>query len=92
MPRPVKLDFKPLTLEETAKALGVPPARARKILAMVGVDFNGRPTGTMQPTMQPRKARSGRGIFPQVWFSQDEDHTAVVRLRRPQEPGDAESP
>jgi hypothetical protein len=60
MPRPVKLDFKPLTLEETAKALGVPPARARKILAMVGVDFNGRPTGTMQPTMPPRKARSGR--------------------------------
>jgi hypothetical protein len=60
MPRPVKLDFKPLTLGETAKALGVPPARARKILAMVGVDLNGRPTGTMQPTTHPRKARSGR--------------------------------
>jgi hypothetical protein len=56
MSRPVKLDFKPLTLGETAKALGVPPARARKILAMVGVDFDGRPTGTVQP----RKARSGK--------------------------------
>ncbi|MGA2744358.1 MAG: hypothetical protein ABSE44_06650 [Candidatus Sulfotelmatobacter sp.] len=44
MPRPVKLDFKPLTLGETAKRLGVPPARARKILAMVGVDLNGRAT------------------------------------------------
>jgi hypothetical protein len=40
MRRPVKLDFKPLSLRETARRLGVPPARARKILALVGVDLD----------------------------------------------------
>jgi hypothetical protein len=56
MSRPIKLDFKPLTLGETAKRLGVPPARARKILALVGVDFSGRTT----TTMRQRKARTGK--------------------------------
>jgi len=37
MNRPVKLDFEPLTLEQTAKSLGVPKARALKILAMAGL-------------------------------------------------------
>jgi len=55
MTRRIKLDFKPLTLGETAKALGVPPARARKILALVGVDFNGRATSTTPG----KKARTG---------------------------------
>lgn len=37
MRRPVKLNFKPLSLEETAKALGIPRARALKIIALFGV-------------------------------------------------------
>jgi hypothetical protein len=57
MRRPVKLDFKPLSLRETAKRLGVPPARARKILALVGVDFDGRMISTASPK---RRARTGK--------------------------------
>jgi hypothetical protein len=57
MRRPVKLDFKPLSLRETAKRLGVPPARARKILALVGVDFDGRIVSTASPK---RQARTGK--------------------------------
>lgn len=37
MRRPVKLDFKPLSLEQTAKELGIPRTRALKIMAMFGV-------------------------------------------------------
>jgi hypothetical protein len=56
MPRRVKLDFEPLTLRETAAALGLPPTRARKILAMVGVDFDGRPANkTRAPSVRRRK-------------------------------------
>jgi hypothetical protein len=36
MPHRVKLDFEPLSLEETAKRLGIPKARAIKILTLVG--------------------------------------------------------
>ncbi len=60
MRRPVKLDFKPLSLRETAKRLGVPPARARKILALVGVDFDGRIVSTASPKRQARKTSSRR--------------------------------
>lgn len=60
MSRRIKLDFKPLTLSETAKRLGVPPARARKILAIVGVDFDGRTTDTIRA----RKARTGKTSSP----------------------------
>ena len=56
MSRRIKLDFKPLSLRETAEALGVPPARARKILAIVGVDLNGRTTGAGVS----RKARTAK--------------------------------
>ena len=55
MQRRVKLDFKPLSLDETAQTLGVPRTRARKKLAMVGVDLDGRPAGT------PRQKRKSRG-------------------------------
>jgi hypothetical protein len=37
MRRPTKLNFKPLSLAETARLLGVPRARALRILALVGV-------------------------------------------------------
>ena len=60
MSRRIKLDFKPLSLGETAKALGVPPARARRILAMVGVDLNGRPT----ETIRARRVRTGKTSSP----------------------------
>jgi hypothetical protein len=57
MRRPIKLDFKPLSLRETAKRLGVPPARARKILALVGVDFDGKMVSTTPPK---RRTRTGK--------------------------------
>jgi hypothetical protein len=60
MSRPTKLDFKPLTLVETAKALGVPPARARKILALVGVDSNGRTTANRRRSKAPTAKTSSR--------------------------------
>ena len=34
----VKLDFKPLSLEQTAKELGIPRKRALKIMEMFGVE------------------------------------------------------
>ncbi len=48
MRRPVKLDFKPLSLEDTAKALGIPQRRAAKIIAMFGV--NPEPVHTRRST------------------------------------------
>jgi hypothetical protein len=66
MSRRTRLDFKPLTLGETAKALGVPPARARKILALVGVDYSGLATGGLRTrksatgNVSPRRANSRR--------------------------------
>jgi hypothetical protein len=41
MRRPVKLNFKPLSLKETAKELGIPRARALKIMALFGVPTDG---------------------------------------------------
>ena len=41
MRRPVKLDFKPLSLEETAKALGIPQRRAAQIITMFGASPEG---------------------------------------------------
>jgi hypothetical protein len=38
MPRRTKLDFEPLSLEETAKQLGIPRRRAQQILALFGAD------------------------------------------------------
>jgi len=58
MSRRTKLDFKPLSLGETAKRLGVPPARARKILALVGVDFDGRTLPKVRPKGQVRTGKT----------------------------------
>lgn len=38
MRRPVKLDFKPLSLKETAERLGIPRARAVEIITLFGAD------------------------------------------------------
>ena len=40
--RRTKLDFEPLSLRETAKQLGIPPKRARRILSLFGVEFENR--------------------------------------------------
>jgi len=44
MARRTRLEFEPLSLEETARQLGVPRRRAKRILALVGVksDSKGR--------------------------------------------------
>ncbi len=38
MSRRTKLDFEPLSLEETAKQLGIPRQRAQRILTLIGAD------------------------------------------------------
>ena len=38
MSRRTKLEFEPLSLEETAKQLGIPHQRAQRILALIGAD------------------------------------------------------
>jgi hypothetical protein len=38
MSRRTKLEFEPLSLEETAKQLGIPRQRAQRILTLVGAD------------------------------------------------------
>jgi hypothetical protein len=38
MSRRTKLEFEPLSLEETAKQLGIPRQRAQRILALIGAD------------------------------------------------------
>jgi hypothetical protein len=57
MLRRTKLDFEPLSLDETAKRLGVPRARARKILALVGVESAEQGAG---PLRAKRKARGSK--------------------------------
>jgi len=58
MRRRVKLDFKPLSLDETAQTLGVPRTRARKILAMVGVDLDARNPGARRGKRKARRAQT----------------------------------
>lgn len=38
MSRRTKLEFEPLSLEETAKQLGIPQQRAQRILTLIGAD------------------------------------------------------
>ena len=38
MSRRTKLEFEPLSLEETAKQLGIPHQRAQRILALIGAN------------------------------------------------------
>lgn len=58
MRRPVKLNFKPLSLEDTAKELGVPPGRARRILALFGIKSNGKPVDHLRTKKRSRTAKS----------------------------------
>jgi len=45
MSRRTKLEFEPLSLEETAKQLGIPRQRAQRILTLVGADAASGPRG-----------------------------------------------
>jgi hypothetical protein len=45
MSRRTKLEFEPLSLEETAKQLGVPRQRAQRILTLIGADVAPSPHG-----------------------------------------------
>jgi hypothetical protein len=56
MSRRVKLNFKPLTLSETAKRLGIPRGRAERILTLIGLRAENRPT----KRTRSRKGRSGK--------------------------------
>ena len=38
MSRRTKLEFEPLSLEETARQLGIPQQRAQRILTLIGAD------------------------------------------------------
>ena len=53
--RPTKLDFKPLSLAETARRLGIPRQRARRILSLIGVDLQ---TGKSRDLRVKRKTAS----------------------------------
>jgi len=62
MRRPTKLKFKPLSLAETARLLGVPRARALRILALVGVGPEALGAGTLRAKGKARKTKtSSRG-------------------------------
>jgi len=50
MSRRTKLDFEPLSLEETARELGIPRQRAQRILTMIGAGV----------VPGPRKLRAGK--------------------------------
>ncbi len=58
MRRPTKLNFKPLSLAETAKRLGVPRARALRILALVGVGPEALRTGAPHAKGKARKTQT----------------------------------
>ena len=45
MSRRTKIEFEPLSLEETAKQLGIPHQRAQRILTLIGADAVSRAHG-----------------------------------------------
>jgi hypothetical protein len=45
MSRRTKIEFEPLSLEETAKQLGIPQQRAQRILTLIGADAMPGPNG-----------------------------------------------
>jgi hypothetical protein len=64
MAQPIKLAFLGLSLDETAKFLGVPPARAREIEALVESGLNGSQDSLKRarPATQARKRAAKRGM------------------------------
>jgi predicted ArsR family transcriptional regulator len=60
MSRRTKLEFEPLSLEETAKQLGIPRQRARRILTLIGADGAPNVRGlraAKRPTVRHKAAR-----------------------------------
>ena len=64
MSRRTKLEFEPLSLEETAKQLGVPLQRAQRILTLIGADVVRAPrehgAGKRPSTRHKLTRKSGR--------------------------------
>jgi hypothetical protein len=65
MSRRTKIEFEPLSLEETAKQLGVPHQRAQRILALIGADvvpdprgIRARKRGTVRYKLTRKSART----------------------------------
>jgi hypothetical protein len=52
MSRRTKLEFEPLSLEETARHLGIPRQRAHRILSLIGADVVPVPHG-VRPAKSP---------------------------------------
>ena len=60
MSRRTKLEFEPLSLEETARHLGVPRQRAHRILSLIGADVVPAPHGLRagkRPAVRHKVAR-----------------------------------
>ncbi len=63
MSSPVKLNFRILSLKETARALGVPASRAKKVLEMVGANRDNHRHSTSRsklPTARKVNAKKAR--------------------------------
>jgi hypothetical protein len=54
MQRPVKINFKKFSLEETARELGIPKKRAQRILSLVGAD---KTVGPIDRRPEKRRSR-----------------------------------
>jgi hypothetical protein len=64
--RPTKLDFKPLSLAETARQLHIPEQRARRLLSLIGMDLDTEKSrslpikGRATPRKTARKRKASR--------------------------------
>jgi hypothetical protein len=61
MSRRTKLDFKPLSLAETAKQLGIPRKRARRVLSLVGVEFEPGKARDVRVRAKARASKNSHG-------------------------------
>ncbi len=60
MARRTKLEFEPLTLEETARRLGVPRQRAERILTLVGVKIDAKTRSSRMSKHRANNSKSAR--------------------------------
>jgi hypothetical protein len=64
MSRRTRIEFEPLSLEETAKQLGVPHQRAKRILTLIGADvvpgLRGHGAGKRRSTRYKLARKSSR--------------------------------
>jgi len=60
MSRRTKLNFEPLSLEDTAKELGIPRRRAERILTMIGTSVVPGPRKLKAAKRRTSRAKSAR--------------------------------